>query len=54
MATFYVLSGTRYAIEADNFEQAQAAWEGYCGNGEYPEGAEVREVEGDSVWEEAK
>lgn len=49
MATFKVIEGTVWEIEADTIEQAKAYYEGYF-NGDDTDAIPMKEVGGDSYW----
>ena len=49
MATFKVIEGTVWEIEADTIEQAKAYYEGYF-NGDDTDAVPMKEVAGDSYW----
>ena len=49
MATFKVIEGTVWEIEADTVEQAKAFYEGHF-NGEEQDASPMKEVAGDSYW----
>jgi hypothetical protein len=49
MATFKVIEGTVWEIEADTIEQAKAYYEGYF-NGDDTDAIPMKEVAGDSYW----
>lgn len=49
MATFRVIEGTVWEIEADTIEQAKAYYEGYF-NGDDTDAIPMKEVGGDSYW----
>lgn len=49
MATFRVIEGTVWEIEAETLEQAKAYYEGYF-NGEDTDALPIKEIAGDSYW----
>jgi hypothetical protein len=49
MATFKVIEGTVWEIEADTIEQAKAYYEGYF-KGDDTDAVPMKEVAGDSYW----
>ena len=49
MATFRVIEGTVWEIEAETLAQAKAYYEGYF-NGEDTDALPIKEIAGDSYW----